>query len=120
MGSRISKIGNELLISTPKKLQISQWLFTFIVLIYFLTQPFPGMVYFYIAVGMYFIQACMGITAIYHRFLTLESWIPCKFLESFGATMACFGLTSSPMNWVAVHIAPHKYSDTKYDPYSPK
>ena len=119
MDIQFNKIKN-LLVSSPKALKLTQLTISFIVILYLVVQPFPDIKYLYLAILMYFIQGCMGITALYHRSLTHESWIPCKTLEYISATMACFGLTSSPINWVALHLTHHKYADTEYDPHAPK
>ena len=109
-----------LLISTPQKVKISQYVLTFMVMLYLIMQPFPDIKYLYLAILVYFIQGCMGITALYHRSLSHKSWIPCKPLEYFSAIAASLGGTSSPINWVTTHIAHHKYADTEFDPHPPK
>jgi len=109
-----------LLISTPQKVKLSQYIITFMVMLYLIMQPFPDIKYLYLALFAYFIQGCMGVTALYHRSLSHKSWIPCKALEYFSAFAACLGGTSSPINWVATHLTHHKYADTELDPHPPK
>ena len=117
--SNIEKL-KEVLISTPQKVKVSQCILTFMVLLYLILQPFPDIKYLYVAVLMYFMQGCMGVTALYHRSLSHKSWVPCKPLEYFSAVSASLGGTSSPINWVTTHLAHHKYADTKLDPHSVK
>ena len=109
-----------LLTSTPQKVKISQYILTFMVMLYLIMQTFPDIKYLYLAILVYFIQGCMGVTAFNHRSLSHKSWIPCKPLEYFSAIAASLGGTSSPINWVTTHIAHHKYADTKLDPHSVK
>ena len=109
-----------LLTSTPQKVKISQYILTFMVMLYLIMQTFPDIKYLYLAILVYFIQGCMGVTAFNHRSLSHKSWIPCKPLEYFSAIAASLGGTSSPINWVTTHIAHHKHSDTELDPHTPK
>ena len=59
-----------LLISTPQKVKISQYILTFMLLLYLMLQPLPDIKYLYLAIVMFFIQGCMGVTALFHRFLS--------------------------------------------------
>ena len=62
-----------LLISTPQKVKISQYVLTFMVMLYLIMQPFPDIKYLYLAILVYFIQGCMGITAVSYTHLTLTT-----------------------------------------------
>ena len=55
-----------LLISTPKALKVTQLTLSFIVVLYLIMQPLPDIKYLYLAILVYFIQGCMGITALYY------------------------------------------------------
>lgn len=73
-----------------------------------------------IAVFVYFLNGCLGMTMTYHRLLTHRSWNCPKFLEYLFTIFAGIGMTGSAISWVAVHRAHHRYSDTEKDPHSPK
>lgn len=72
-----------------------------------------------IVVGVYFITGCFGMTMTYHRLLTHRSYNPPKWFEYFGTLAGSYGLTGSPIAWVAIHREHHRYADTDKDPHSP-
>lgn len=72
-----------------------------------------------IAIFIYFINGCLGMTMAYHRLLTHRSWKCPKALEYFLSLCATIGLTGSALSWVAIHREHHAFTDTSKDPHSP-
>lgn len=60
------------------------------------------------------------MTMTYHRLLTHQSWKAPKWFYYFGTLCGAYGLTGSPLAWVAVHREHHRHTDTDKDPHSPK
>ena len=73
-----------------------------------------------IALFVYFLNGCLGMTMTYHRCLSHRSWKPHKFIERLFALFATIGLTGSAIAWVAIHREHHRFEDTEKDPHSPK
>ena len=72
-----------------------------------------------IALFVYFLNGCLGMTMTYHRLLSHRSWNPPKWLEYLFTLFATIGMTGSAIAWVAIHREHHRYSDTENDPHSP-
>lgn len=72
-----------------------------------------------IAIFVYFINGCLGMTMAYHRLLTHRSWKCPKIVEYFLSLCATIGLTGSALSWVAIHREHHAFTDTSKDPHSP-
>jgi fatty-acid desaturase len=61
-----------------------------------------------------------GICVGYHRLLTHRSFSCPKFVEYFWAAAGYLAFQGSPMWWVTMHRAHHRYQDTELDPHSPR
>lgn len=72
-----------------------------------------------IAVFVYFLNGCLGMTMTYHRMLSHRSWTPPKFVEYLFVFFATIGMTGSAISWVAIHREHHRHADTEKDPHSP-
>ena len=73
-----------------------------------------------IALFVYFLNGCLGMTMTYHRLLSHKSWVCPKPLEYLFSLFATIGLTGSAISWVAIHRKHHAFADTEKDPHSPK
>lgn len=80
---------------------------------------FGSWYHYLIAFLIYFITGCFGMTMTYHRLLSHKSWNPPTWFEYFGTIAGAYGLTGSPIAWVAVHREHHHHSDKEKDPHSP-
>lgn len=72
-----------------------------------------------IAIFVYFLNGCLGMTMAYHRLLAHKNWKCPKFLERLFVLFATIGMTGTAISWVAVHRAHHAYADTQKDPHNP-
>lgn len=83
--------------------------------------PFFGFDWYWwlISVGVYYLTGCLGITITFHRYLTHRSFKMPKALEYLFSFFGSMGGTGSPIGWIAVHNAHHRYSDKQGDPHSP-
>lgn len=101
---------------TPLNLLIAQ-IIAHCGLVYML---FYGNIYWLlIALCIYFLNGCLGMTMTYHRLLGHRSWTAPKFLEYLFVLFANSGLTGSAISWISIHRQHHKFVDTKKDPHSP-
>lgn len=101
----------------------SYLLFLFQLLCHISVVPFVlyGTTYHYLLVLLvYFITGCFGMTMTYHRLLSHNSWNAPKWFKYFGSMAGVYGLTGSPIAWVAVHREHHRHVDTEKDPHSPE
>lgn len=73
-----------------------------------------------IAIFVYFLNGCLGMTMTYHRLLSHRSWNPPRWVEYLFTLFATIGLTGTAITWVAVHRKHHAFTDTDKDPHSPK
>lgn len=73
-----------------------------------------------IALFVYFLNGCLGMTMTYHRLLSHRSWNPPKWVEYLFTLFATIGMTGSAIAWVAIHREHHKFQDTEKDPHSPR
>lgn len=72
-----------------------------------------------IAFGVYFITGCFGMTMTYHRLLSHNSWKAPDWFRKLGTFCGMYGMTGSPLGWIAIHRQHHQYADTDKDPHSP-
>ena len=72
-----------------------------------------------LAVLVYFITGCLGMTMTYHRLLSHKSWLAPNWFERLGTLCGTYGLTGSSIAWVAVHREHHHHTDDALDPHSP-
>ena len=75
--------------------------------------------HYLIVLFVYFITGCLGMTITYHRLLSHNSWKAPKWFNYLGSMCGVYGLTGSPIAWVAVHREHHRHVDTEADPHSP-
>ena len=73
-----------------------------------------------VAIFVYFLNGCLGMTMTYHRLLSHKAWSCPKWLERLFTLFAGIGMTGSAISWVSIHRAHHRFSDTEKDPHSPK
>lgn len=71
------------------------------------------------ALAVYCITGLLGMTVTYHRLLAHKSWSAPRWLRTLGTLAGAFGMTGSPIAWVAVHRQHHRFTDTDRDPHSP-
>lgn len=72
-----------------------------------------------IALAIYFLTGCLGMSMTYHRLLAHNSWKAPRWFEWFGTLCATLGLTGSSLAWCSVHREHHQKADTEADPHSP-
>ncbi len=77
------------------------------------------MLTFCIALVLFAMWHGMGVTVGLHRLLTHRSFRCPKLVEYFLVAGGYFAFNGSPIWWVAMHRAHHKYSDTPLDPHAP-
>jgi stearoyl-CoA desaturase (delta-9 desaturase) len=75
---------------------------------------------FALTVFMYFLIFGFGVSLTFHRSITHRALDMHPVLEMIGKFFASIGGTGSPISWVLIHKAHHKYSDTDRDPHSAK
>jgi stearoyl-CoA desaturase (delta-9 desaturase) len=75
---------------------------------------------FAIAVFLYWMLTCFGISMGYHRLLTHRSYRIPRFLEYFFAVCGTLTLEGGPISWVATHRIHHQNSDRHGDPHTPR
>lgn len=73
-----------------------------------------------LTVFMYFLIFGFGVSLTFHRSITHRAIDMHPVLEFIGKFFASIGGTGSPISWVLIHKAHHKYSDTDKDPHSAK
>lgn len=73
---------------------------------------------FALTVFMYFLIFGFGVSMTFHRSITHKALAMHPVLEMIGKFFASIGGTGSPISWVLIHKAHHKYSDTDKDPHS--
>lgn len=73
---------------------------------------------FALSVFMYFLLFGFGVSMTFHRSLTHSAIKMHPVVEVLGKFFASMGGTGSPISWVLIHRAHHKYSDTEKDPHS--
>ncbi|KAL4035506.1 hypothetical protein IC575_004201 [Cucumis melo] len=74
---------------------------------------------FWVAVVLYIITGCFGITISYHRNLSHRSFKLPKWLEYFFAYCGSLAFQGDPIDWVSTHRYHHQFADTENDPHSP-
>lgn len=72
-----------------------------------------------LSIFVYFLTGCLGITVMYHRYLTHRSYRTYKIFEYLFSFFGAVGGTGSTIGWVAVHREHHKHADKQNDPHSP-
>jgi fatty-acid desaturase len=72
-----------------------------------------------IAMFVYFLTMCFGMSMTYHRLLSHQSWHAPKWFRAVGLFLGTYGITGSSITWVAIHRQHHEHTDDKKDPHSP-
>jgi stearoyl-CoA desaturase (delta-9 desaturase) len=80
---------------------------------------YGNFVHYLIAVLVYFVSGCLGMTMTYHRLISHKSWKAPKWFEYLGLFGGTIGMTGSAISWVAVHRKHHRFTDLEDDPHSP-
>ncbi|HEX3682165.1 MAG TPA: fatty acid desaturase [Bryobacteraceae bacterium] len=75
---------------------------------------------FAVAVFLYWMLTCLGISMGYHRLLTHRSYQIPKALEYLFAVCGTLTLEGGPITWVATHRIHHQSSDQNGDPHTPR
>lgn len=75
---------------------------------------------FALSILMYFLIFGFGVSITFHRSITHKALKMNPIVEILGKFFASVGGTGSPISWVLIHKAHHKYSDTDKDPHSAK
>jgi stearoyl-CoA desaturase (delta-9 desaturase) len=73
-----------------------------------------------VAIFLYWMLTCFGISMGYHRLLTHRSYKVPRVLEYFFAVCGALTLEGGPISWVATHRIHHQNSDCPGDPHSPR
>lgn len=69
---------------------------------------------------MYVVYGGLGISLTFHRILSHGAFKLKPLVRKTLITLASFANVGSPITWVAVHRAHHRYVDTAKDPHSPQ
>lgn len=84
----------------------------------------PVGVFFYrgvaIAIFMWFIIGCFGISVGYHRHFAHRAFRATRSLRLLFAVTGSMAAQGPPVYWVAIHRRHHAYSDRPGDPHSPR
>jgi len=73
-----------------------------------------------LAIFLYWLTGCLGITLGYHRLFTHNSFRVPKVGRYVLATVGALAGQAGPISWVAAHRRHHRYSDREGDPHSPR
>ena len=71
-----------------------------------------------LTIFMYFVIFGFGVSLTFHRSITHKGLTMNPVVELMGKFFASMGGTGSPISWVLIHMAHHRYSDTEKDPHS--
>lgn len=71
-----------------------------------------------LALGLYFVTGCIGITFCYHRMLSHHSFVVPKWMEYAAAYCGVMTLQGDPIEWCSTHRYHHIHTDTPLDPHS--
>jgi stearoyl-CoA desaturase (delta-9 desaturase) len=75
----------------------------------------------YVAIFLaFYLWHGMGVTIGYHRLLSHRALKCVKFAEYFWVLGGYLAFEGSPIWWVAIHRAHHRFVDTALDPHSPR
>ena len=67
----------------------------------------------------YTLYAGFGVAMTFHRVLSHRAYRFHPWVNRTLQVLACLANVGSPLGWVAVHRAHHRYNDTELDPHSP-
>lgn len=74
---------------------------------------------FAIVFGIYFLYASIGVSCVWHRYLTHRAYQCPRWFEMLGTAFAHMGFIGSSLSWCAAHRLHHAKSDKAGDPHSP-
>jgi len=81
---------------------------------------FAGLSWILLSLVAYVFYAGAGVALTFHRTLSHNAWKFPKSIRYFLILLASMANVGSPLTWVAIHRAHHKYCDTPNDPHSPR
>ena len=73
-----------------------------------------------VAVVLFFVVGCLGVTVGYHRMLTHTSFKTYRAIRYFLTLCGCMGHFGGPLSWVGTHRLHHARSDSDDDPHTPR
>ena len=73
-----------------------------------------------VAVFLWWLVGCFGITMGFHRLFTHRSFETPKFFEYFLAIVGTLAWQGGPIWWVGTHRLHHREADTEFDPHTPR
>lgn len=73
-----------------------------------------------VAVFVYFMVGCIGVSITYHRLVSHRSFKAPKWFLPVGLACGALAGVGSTIQWTAVHREHHRFSDTERDPHNPK
>lgn len=76
--------------------------------------------HYLIALAVYFVTGCLGMTILYHRQISHNAFDAPKWFRTPMIYISSIGLTGSALAWTAIHRKHHAFMDEKEDPHSPK
>lgn len=79
-----------------------------------------NLIVFAVVFAVSYVWHALGVTIGYHRLLTHRSFSCPKLVEYFWVLAGYLAFEGSPIWWVTIHRAHHRYEDTPLDPHSPK
>lgn len=72
-----------------------------------------------LALAMYIVCGFIGTVVTMHRLLAHKTFKTSKVYRYVSTFFGSMGSLLSPLEWVAQHVAHHRFSDTEKDPHSP-
>jgi fatty-acid desaturase len=74
----------------------------------------------FVALGLWFVSAGVGVCVGYHRLLTHRSFETHPFIRRILTFIATLAMQGGPSVWVGTHRLHHQFADKDGDPHSPK
>lgn len=78
------------------------------------------MIEFILVFAVSYLLHTLGVTIGYHRLLSHRSFASPKLVEYLWVLLGYLAFEGSPIWWVTIHRAHHRYVDTPLDPHSPQ
>jgi fatty-acid desaturase len=94
--------------------QLFSWI-SIVTFVYYASWP-----WIVLSILFYIIYAGAGVGLGFHRVLSHSSFKVNSIIRKILLVIGSFANVGSPITWVAVHRAHHRYCDTEKDPHSPK
>lgn len=102
---------------SPFKIFVIQLFCWLCIIPFYLTASVPHIL---LSLVFYTLYAGFGIGMTFHRILSHRTYKFHPIVHKALCVLGCLANVGSPMSWVAIHRAHHRYSDTEKDPHSPK